>query len=366
LGENLSHKICPPRRRNRESPSNWLRPGTCLVGLLWLILPAAGLGLWDEVADLFKRTEYDAARDLLASGDLSAGRSGEAEIWQLLLAKDPDEALAHIAALKATKGLTDAVRQQVVLQEASLHFTRGDYQAALAPIVELASSSRDRMPGELYLLAGLSQWAMRNIQESREFFATIPQSDPAFVWARYYLGCLGLEAGDPTIAQRYFESGQKGPHAERTPSLLAGKWEGLRQQGDWQSAEELQKKILHEYPQSLAALRIHYVLDQEALTAESASPPAEPAPILPTPESARGRISLQLAAFSDRSRALTYLASWQQELPDLRVDEEEGPGLQILYKVRLGHFVSRSQASTEAQRLRRQHGLDALIVESVP
>ncbi len=336
------------------------------MGLLWLVLPAAGLGLWDEVADLFKRTEYDAARDLLAGEESPTSRPGEAEVWRLLLAQDPADALAQIAVLKTAKRIPDTARQQITLEEASLHFARGDFQAALAPIVELTSSSRERMPGELYLLAGLSHWALRNIQESREFFATIPQSDPAFVWARYYLGCLGLESGDLTLAQRYFESGQKSPLAQRTPSLLAGKWEGLRQQGDWQGAEELARKILHEYPQSLAALRIHHVLDQEALTAEVELPPAEPAPIDQAPEPARGRISLQLAAFSDRSRALTYLASWQQELPDLRVDEEEGPDAQILYKVRLGHFVSRSQASTEAQRLRRHHGLDALIVESVP
>ena len=327
-----------------------------------LLVPVTGLGVWDEVAALFRQTQYDEARELVRT-DVES-QPGQDMLWRLRLENDPEDALALINILKQNGALPEAMHIQIALQEASLQFARGNFEAALAPLEKLFAEARHTLPGELHLLAGLSYLALNRSQRSREAFASVPQSDPAFGWARYYLGYIGLEVGDVTLALRYFESAQRSDLAERIPSLLAGKWEGLRRDGHHTEAAELQKYIVDNYPSSLAMLRVHEILEREALNLAPASPESNRITVAVPDTPPRGRFSLQLAAFSDRSRALTYLAVWQENLPELRIDEEPWPGNQLLYKVRVGHFVSRAQASTEAQRLRRSHGLETIIVES--
>ncbi len=337
-----------------------------LCAVILPVGPVTGQSVWLEIADLFRQARYDEAREVLLAPDAGeGGRPGEELLWQLRLTTDADEAVAMTVALRRERDLSEEMRIQVAYHEATLHFARGRYQAALTPLEDLFANAHHSLPGELHLLAGLSYWALQKIQQSREAFATIKQSDLAFGWARYYLGCISLETGDVALALRYFESAQRSVSTDRWPSLLAGTWEGLRMSGRQQEAAELREHILARFPQSLAVMHIHDVLKQEVVLVAPAPALAEsilPAMLPAVPLS--GRVCLQLAAFSDRGRALAYAAVWQEALPDLRIDEEMGSSNQILYKVRYGRFVSRAQAHTEAQRLDRKHGLETIIVES--
>lgn len=340
------------------------RYSTGLV-LLLCAVPVVGGGLSDDLARLFRQADYDSARARLEAGGDGGGEQDtwETTYWRMIMTQDPEEALSESRSLCEDRGVPESIRLRAALEAASIHFARGAPRQSLAPLLE-AVEQVERLPAEHYLLMGLCYWVLRDVQKSREAFATIPQSDPNFVWARHYLGYLGLESGDPTLALRYFESAERSPLAVHTPSLLAGKWEVHRSEGRWDEAASLQESLLQDHPHSLAALRIRSLLEREADTQVFDPVTTHGDTTTSAPQTSRGRFSLQLAAFADRSRALTYLANWQDELPDLRIDEELDPDHPVLYKIRLGNFVSRNQARTESERLRRQHGLEVLIVES--
>jgi cell division septation protein DedD len=87
------------------------------------------------------------------------------------------------------------------------------------------------------------------------------------------------------------------------------------------------------------------------------------APAAPQPAD---RYSVQLAAFRDRSLALAFVARWQRELPEIRVDTTTDERGQMLYKVRTGRFASPVQARTESERVQRRLGLEALVVQAAP
>jgi len=55
---------------------------------------------------------------------------------------------------------------------------------------------------------------------------------------------------------------------------------------------------------------------------------------------------------------------WRDALPDLRLTPEEDDRGVLLYKIRSGSFVTRSQAEVQAERLRREHGLRVMLVET--
>ena len=350
-------------RRSRR----WFRYSTVLV-LLLFAAPVVGGALSDDLARLFRQADYDAARTLLETGTdrADAQATWEVPYWRMLMTQDPDEVLAVSRSLCEDSGIPESIRLRAILEAASIHFARGAPRQALTCLLE-GTAQVERLPAEHYLLMGLCYWALRDVQKSREAFATIPHSDPNFVWARQYLGYLGLESGDPTLALRYFESAERSALAKRTPSLLAGKWEVHHSEGRRDEAAGLQQSLLQDHPHSLAALRIRSLLQREAdIQAFDPVTTLGDTTTSATTEASRGRFSLQLAAFADRSRALTFLASWQDELPDLRIDEELDPDHPVLYKIRLGSFVSRNQARTESERLGRQFGLETLIVESSP
>jgi tetratricopeptide (TPR) repeat protein len=333
-----------------------------------ILCAAPVVGEWwaDDLVRLYRQANYDEAREQFASGQASDGDPDwTAPFWEMQLAQDPDAALAASQLLQEGQDVPAPIQQRAVLEQASIHFARGDYRQALAPLVALADR-QDRLAGEHYLLMGLCYWALQRVQKSREAFATIPQSDPNFVWARYYLGHLGVETGDLTLALRYFESANRSELASRTPALMGGQWEVLQREGDLEEAARLYQTVMQDHPYSLAALRMRDLASRQAAGQLGEMPLATTDTVSSDPQTRRGRFSLQLAAFADRSHALTYLAAWQAELPQLRIDEESDPAYPVLYKIRLGHFVSRSQAQTESERLHRHHGLDALIVESGP
>ncbi len=344
------------------------RPGHFPAGRLLLIAAAGGLLLlgvhaavagWEEVADLLARANYEAAEERANSLALEEGAAGDERLWPILLERDPEKALPVLRQLASRSDISEELRVRLALEEASIELARGRFAEALPPLERVLGRARDQLPGEIYLLAGMAERGLQRIQKSREHFASVRQDDPAFPWARLYLGQIAFQEGDLELARRYFQSAERSPLAARMPDLLVGRHGILEQEGRSEEAAALGRDIADRFPQALAALpfaRAPEDLDQALLT----EAPADSAP----PAATHGRLCLQLAAFSDRGRALAYLASWQSELPDLRLETEPGAEGQILYKVRTGQFVSRAQAGTEQERLRRKYGLEAIVVES--
>jgi hypothetical protein len=335
--------------------------GGLLIVPILLVLHARGsLG---EVAELFRATRYDAARETLA-GEPEGDDPGARQLWQQRLAEDPDEAYDLALDLVRDRSQPQERRLQAALDAAAISLTRQRPEAAwqvLAPLLELMPES---LPGEAYLLAGRTQRLVGNRQRAREMLASVRPDDPAFVAARNLLGRIGLEAGDNELALRYFESAARHGDAQAGPELLAGRWQALRLLGRDVEARETAERLRRNHPTSLAALEVGELLRQEA---EELSLLADTTAVN-APEvlavNVSGRYAVQLAAFRDRALALQFVARWQPEIPELRIERQLDELDQPLYKVQVGSFVSRAQARTEVTRIEHAHGLQGFVVGS--
>ncbi len=355
--------------RVRDGDRRRRRGGRLLVvagAAVALLVPLMVRGGVADLAALFAQARYDEATSHLEAEPLPASRPAEDLLWQVRLSNDPDETIELCrTALRDTR-LLEAVRCQFVLQLTTVEYGRGRYVAALEPLLALVDDHKEPLPGEVHLLAGLCYRALGEEQRSREMFASVRAHDPAFAWARYYLGSLGIEQGDLSLATRYFESAARSELAGRMPLVQAGIWEAMRLDGQTASAAALRDRVQEEFPTSLAVLQIQEILRREAaeLPVSHLAHGDTIATPVPAPATGGGRISLQLAAFRDRSRALAFLARWQGQLPELRIDEVNGELGQRYYKIRTGYFVSRAEAHTAGQHLQRTHGLESITVES--
>ncbi len=356
-------------RDGAPTRARW-RPHRALAAAAVLLAGAAvALAAGGDLDRLFREGRYGEAR---REAGLAEPAGEHEELLSFLLRTDPDEAL-----LAARDRLRDepspALRLRLSLETAWIEFSRSRYEEALALLEPLEEESQRSLPGEVHLLAGMAQRALGRQQRAREELAAVKPGTPAFVWARYYLGAIALDAGDAALARHYFDSAERSPLSERMPLLRLGRWEAARREGDPRQAEREAEAILREHPGSLAAL---VVGEAEAAAAQEAGlppPPAAgadsavagPAPAPTVPE-VEGRYALQLAAFGDRSRALAFLARWQPVLPDLRLVTETAPDGRILHKVRLGRYETRAEAQAAAERLRRAHGLEVMVAETLP
>ena len=175
-----------------------------------------------------------------------------------------------------------------------MELARGRFAAALPPLENVLGRARDQLPGEVYLLAGMAERGLQRIQKSREHFASVRQDDPAFPWARLYLGQIAFQEGDLELARRYFQSAERSPLAARMPDLLVGMHGILEREGRTDEAAELSRDLGERFPQALATLPFAQAkedLDQALLTQA-------------LPDSAPKRTT----AFSSRSSAWT--SSW--------------------------------------------------------
>jgi tetratricopeptide (TPR) repeat protein len=323
---------------------------------------AAGAG---PVVSLFAAGEYLEARRLLLSPEGQEGEDQLAQLVSLLLEPEPERLRARLQPL-ASDERQGGLGVRAAYEQAALAFARGRYEEALRPLAELRRRAPEPLPGRVALLVGDACQILHRWQESREAYASVPAGDPAFPWARYQLGRIALADGDHVLALQYFASAERSGLAAETPSLLLGRWEALRLAGRMDEAEVLAARLEREHPRSLAALHLREATAREQRAAAPAGQaPADTQQAIPPEPPAHGRYSLQLAAFSDRGRALAYMDEWTEALPDLRLESEPGPDGELLYKVRSGHFVDRSRADQETARLRRVYGLKAIVVETV-
>lgn len=339
---------------------------TLLTGLLVFLalgLPTfAGL---QQVSGLFGEARYADARQSLITGGEGA-QPGEDILWRSRLSEDPEQAAALLKNSLGDPEIPESTRVGMALQLAQIHFARGQYSETNTILKSLHENTTQPLPGEVYLLSGLTLRKAGKIQGAREMLASVKPSDPAFGAARYFLGDISLAGNDPELALRYFESGQKNASSHEFSRLKAGQWKALRANGQDREAEMLLNELRQESPGCLALVEIGRVLqqDDDENSARLASATASVADTIATsPDNTAGRYTLQLGAFSDRGLALEFQRQHQNQIPDLIIAEVRDSMGQFLYKLRFGSFVNPARARSEAQRQKKRLGMDVIVVE---
>jgi len=330
--------------------------------LLFCAFLGAGSALagWDEVAALFREARYaeaGAAADSLGVDNDSL----QALYWRARLSTDPAAALASLRATREHPDCSDELAYLFSVEEAWILYARSEPDSAL---VALGRIDDDDRSGDAWLLAGMAERSLGRLEESRDAFASVVPADPEFAWARTFLGRLAQEEGDRVLAERYYRAAAEAKHPITRPALLAAAWE-MDRAADPDAAAAIAEELYSGFPASLEAARLRDLTLRDAET--EFDPVLIPAEIVPGSGDSGARtrrLSLQLAAFSDRGRALSYVDQWRDILPGLSIVTSRDSRGDVLYKVRSGLFVTRSQAQQESRRLESEHGLKVLLVEA--
>jgi len=336
--------------------------------LIFLALGLPTLAAMQQVSGLFGEGRYEEARQSLGtSGD--GVKPGEDILWRSRLSVDPDEAIALLKGSIQNPEIPSSTRVGMTLQLAQIYFARGQYEATNSVLSPLLAEATEPLPGEIYLLAGLTLRKAGKLQSAREMLASVKPDDPAFGAARYFLGDISLVSNDPELALRYFESGQKNSRIREFSRLKAGQWRALRASGQDSEADKLLEELKQESAGSLALVEIGRVLqtekDENNARIASASEAAVDT-VIADPIDTTGRYTLQLGAFSDRGLALEFKGMYQDQIPELEIVEIRDSMGQFFYKVRFGSFVNPALARSEAQRQKNILGTEVIVVELDP
>jgi len=313
---------------------------------------------WSEVAADFHAARYDAAAAAADSLTAIGGESLSSLYWRFRLTREPDEAVAALAAARARDDCPPALADRLMIAEAWIALGRIEPDAALAALAGVADERRD---GGAWLVCGMAERAKGRLDRSREAFASVRPDDPEYAWARTFLGRLAQEEGDRALAERYYRAARQAAEPITSPALLAAAWE-MDRVVDPERAADIRRDLAEHHPQSLEYARIEELMKREA--DDSAATADSAVVVSPAPAGHDRRMALQLAAFSDRSRAMAYLAEWSDTLPGLRIVAVRDQQGEMLYKVRAGSFVTRAEARREADRLQRDHGLRVMVIEA--
>jgi len=341
----------------------WKHPRlSAVIGLA--VIAVAVVAADGTLADLVSHMSagrYDDARQVL--GELSADNPGDPmlQIWGQRLTDDADRALELATSQVRDRGLPMSQRIEAAVDGAAVALARDDLEAAwglLRPILDLTP---DQLPGDVYLLAGLTQYQSGDRQRAREMLASVRPDSPHFVAARSLLGRIGLESGDTELALNYFESAIRHRGDQAEPELFAGRWQALHQLGRDVEARDVYADLLERHPSSLAAMEVRERRrrDDEELAAITDTLDIVAPEVLA--EQSATIYAVQLAAFRDRALALQFIQRWQSELTELRIVQSVDDLGQPLYRVHTGRFVSHAQARTETIRLQRRHGLEGFV-----
>lgn len=337
-----------------------------ICGLFFLLPRTGAIAALESVADLFRQTDYEEARNTLGHGG-EAYRPGEDGLWRSRLSATTGQAIDELNTLLKDKTLPEDVILRTALELSELEFARGGYAAAFSALSPLLQAESGNLPGEVYLRAGLCLRALGQQQRAREMLASVRPADPAFTLARYYLGDIGLERQDPVLAMRYFEVAAQDLSDAEYSRVAAGLWKALRDTDQSAQAQELLDRLRQQSPGCLALLEINHILrqEQEDRAVRHSQVLADTSVIAETPPvSDTGRYSIQLGAFSDRRLALEFLRRYQDDLPDLHIDQVTDDRGQFLYKVRCSAFVNPALARAEAQNISRRLDLPTLVVDT--
>lgn len=305
---------------------------------LVLLLAVPALLRADPIADAWRAGDVQTAAALVREALAAAPAAPALLAWSARL--EPEPSAAALDALPR-------------VERAALAWGRGDPDAA-ASLVRGSDGSLLEP-----LLAGLVAARRDDPDAARGALAAIRPESPDFARARYQLALLAVAAGEDALARRYLDTAAEAPQRTSDAAILALRWK-LDREIDPRAARRHLRELSNRFPRSLHLARVRETQrrDRELLAAaaDTLAAAAESAPA--------ARWALQLAAFTDRGRAIAFRDAWREMLPDLRiVDDRDRDGRQ-LYRVRSGRFATRAQATAAAERLRRRHDLETLIVES--
>ncbi|HRX52052.1 MAG TPA: SPOR domain-containing protein [Candidatus Krumholzibacteria bacterium] len=309
--------------------------------LLGTLLPAALAAGAQDPAALWRAGDV--------SGALAAARAR--------LADAPDDSTARRWLERLTADPAELGPATDAADAAGLALVRDD-AASLAALLDVPEG--ERPAAAALLAAGLDARRRGDVDAARDHLASVRPEAPQYAWARYHLARIAMSEGDAALARRYLDTADQAPQPVAAASVLAARWE-LTQAADPQAGRRLEQELTHRFPRSNALARVHELQrrNQElAAVAPESQTVGDAAPAAPS-----GRFSLQLAAFTDRGRAMSFRDAWTDHLPDLAISSEAGADGASVYRLRTGRFSSREQAEAAAEQIRRRHGLDALVVE---
>ncbi|MFH2050911.1 MAG: SPOR domain-containing protein [bacterium] len=334
-------------------------PGRPLISALVLVglsLTLVSFGQSGALEDLFAAGDYQGAREALAAP--GQGIDPDSELfWRMRLETRPEVVLTLAGGTFTDEPDERPLELAARLEAASIEFTRGKFGECLAVLEPVLRQDSSSVPGAAFLWAGLAHRALGRLQQSRELLASVLPGDEAFPLARYYLGDIALDQGDPVLAQRYLEAAREAGGDRIGVLADAARWRALESQGETGPAAELLARLRQLPADRLALLD----LPQESPGSETTA--GETGEELAPPDDDRERYCLQFGAFADRSLALAFVRRHQADLPDLRIERSRDETGRNFYKVRSGGFASPVQARSEANQLKSRLGIDVFVIE---
>ncbi len=322
-----------------------------LLMLVWLPswLEAEG----NDLLEQFTQGRFRQSREMLKAGGADAVDPGTA-LLNLLLTGDPTQSRVLEAPGTGDTAQDGLWSARWALEQANLAFARRDYAAALQSLEPVLHREDTVLDGQIFLRAGLSWRALGRLQKAREMLASIRPQDGVFPLARYYLGDIALENGDPELALRYFDSAAQAWDG-REASLIGGAtYRALLALGREEEAGRSLREHEAAHEDGLAWFGAHptpAARTDSSLTREPGAP-------------VTGKFCLQFGAFRDRSLALGFLAQHSGEIPDLRIVSGTDSQGQLLFRIRAGAFNDPEQARARARELKDLYGLDIIVKES--
>lgn len=184
----------------------------------------------------------------------------------------------------------------------------------------------------------------------------------------FRLAMLAVQADSLESAEAYAKAfSEQYPANPRQPSLAAALADAFQARGDSARARAGWQAILSSHPTSfeagVARERLLDLLDTDDEQADSAAVTAVPVPELKPAASAPGRrFFLQVGAYSDRSILGRWLARLSGRGFATVVDSSEA-ATRGIWKLRLGPYPGRDEASDAARKLKSAEGLEGIIVE---
>lgn len=335
------------------------RPLISALVLLGAFLTLASFGQSGVLEQLFAAGDYQGARDALAAP--AQGLDPDRELfWRMRLETRPEMVLTLAGGTYSDKPGGRPLELAARLDAAGIEFSRGKFSECLAVLEPVIRQDPGSAPGAAFLWAGLAHRALGRLQQSREMLASVQPGDESFPLARYYLGDIALDQGDPGLALRYLESA-RAAGGDRIGVLAdAARWRALESQGEAGAAAEMLAGLRRLPADRLALLD----LPPDSREAPGGGVPAvEPKDGPPFPDDERGRYVLQFGAFADRSLALAFVRRHAETLPDLRIEQSRDEAGRYFYKVRGGGFASPVQARDEANRLKSRLGIDVIVTD---
>ncbi len=343
--------------------------GALLLSLFAVALPVRAqegtAGDWTAVERLFRGGDYEAARGLASSLAAAAPRSLDGQLWNYRLATDPVQAAVLREKLLAHDDLDPPVRRALLLDAAWSSYAQGEPSQGFSYLPAKDPAAKKPQPASR-LLAGLLHRGAGDEAMAESVLAQAPEDDPELPWILLLRGRKAAAFGDPGLARRCLDA-EEGGGAPSDADLMAARWQLEREQ-DARLADRIARELERSYPRSPALDLVRGLQRQRlelALMDAASSSPAPPPPASTMTDNApTARYVLQLGAFSDRGRALTFVERWRSAVPGLHVVQSHDARGQLLHKVRAESYTDQPEAAARAASLGAATGLAVIVVDT--